>query len=83
MYYWNIGQCKGKEIIMGPYSDELEAHRMGFSSYDGGYFDTHELPTRDQQTATRMIKHKKLNGGATLEEALNPIGHVSDGGLAE
>ena len=65
---------------MGPYHDSNEAHTMGFRSYDGGYFETHELPTRDQSTATRMIKHKKLNGGATLDDALRPIGHISEGG---
>lgn len=81
-YYWNTGQCRGREVIMGPYTDESEAHQMGFRSYDGGYFDTHELPTRDQSAATRMIKHKKLNGGATLNEALSPMGHVN-GGFAE
>ena len=83
MYYWNMGQSRGREVIMGPYADQSEAHSVGFRSYDGGFFETYELPTRDQSTATRMIKHKKLNGGATLDDALRPIGHVSDSGSAE
>lgn len=76
MYFWILGKSLGKEVLMGPYSSERDARDIGFRTYDGGYFDTYCLDTKDRTRATQEIKHKKLEGGATLNEALERIGHV-------
>ena len=78
MYFWILGKSLGREVLMGPYNSESEARDTGFRTYDGGYFDVFCLDTRDRNRATQEIKHKKLEGGATLDEALEKIGHVEN-----
>lgn len=54
-YWWAIIQRDGKTFVSGPYMSNAEAHQKG--SKFGTVKALAELPTRDENKATRMIKH--------------------------
>jgi len=55
-YWWAIIQKEGKTFVSGPYMSNAEAHQRG--SQFGTVKALAELPTRDENRATRMIKHR-------------------------
>ena len=54
MYWWIIAHKDGKKFIVGPYESDVDAHEAGKRTQ--GVYSVKELPTRDENRATRMIK---------------------------
>ena len=69
IFYYNWGMKNGREYVAGPYTTEDDAHEKGFLAYDGGTFETYPLNTRDFSEAVRRIRHIRLEGGASIEDA--------------
>ncbi|MBA7498681.1 hypothetical protein ES704_01418 [subsurface metagenome] len=79
-YWWVTTIHGGRTIVLGPFSSEEEANEVGYQRLDGNY-NVHSLPTRDESTATRMLKGKKLKEDSTLGESLKRFRHKTKGGI--
>lgn len=75
MYFWLEGYKSGKPYILGPYMSEDEAHSHT-SEFDGWY-EVHELRTRDSAVASRMIKAKRLERGMPWDQVVQRTRHGS------
>jgi len=75
-YYWIMAthQPTGRAVILGPYATEDQASQVGFEKIDGP-FEVLPLPTRDTGRATKMLKYKRFDRSARLEEALKRAKH--------
>jgi len=75
MYWWiTTITSGGKLVIFGPYMTEDEANDYGFAHL-GSNFETHQLFTRDQGKATRILKKKLFDKIHDLDTALHRAGH--------
>lgn len=75
-YFWLLAldTASGKTIIMGPYMSEDDANRVGFEKL-AGHFEVVPLPTRDSAKATKMLKYRRFQQTAQLEEAIRRAKH--------
>lgn len=55
-YWWCVSNKDGKAFLTGPYESEAEASTKG--SKFGEIALLAELPTRNEDRATRIIKHR-------------------------
>ena len=53
-YWWILAYKEGNPFIVGPYETDVEAHEQGKKA--GVPYSLRELPTRDENRATRMVK---------------------------
>lgn len=74
IYYWIVSTFQGRRIILGPEVDEARANEIGFEKLEGS-FEVVPLPTRDQNTATRMLKHRFLVDTGDIGGALKRARH--------
>jgi len=73
-YYYVWGLFNGKRVCLGPYASEDEAWNIIYGKNIQG--DVEPLRTRDQATATRILKAKSLNDeSVTLDAALQRVRH--------
>jgi len=73
-YYYVWGLHNGKRVCLGPYASEDEAWQIMYAKDING--DVEPLKTRDQATATRVLKAKSLNDeSVTLDAALQRVRH--------
>lgn len=78
MYYWILAVDKntGRPVVLGAYNSEESANRVGFEKIDGT-FEVVPLPTRDSSKATKILKYKRFNQTAKLEEAFKRARHTT------
>lgn len=70
VYYWIWAIVNGKLVVIGCKVTEQEAFEFGYSKLADYDFKVEELPTRDMDTAVRMIKGKVLNQTGDIERAI-------------
>lgn len=78
-YYWILAvePKTGRPIVLGAYSSEDEANRVGFAKIDGS-FEVVKLKTRDSSRATKILKYRRFHQTAKLEEATKRAKHRTD-----
>ncbi len=59
MHWWALILKEGKKLILGPFEDDVSAREKAEKM--SPQFSLIELPTRDENKATRMIKAKHLS----------------------
>lgn len=71
-YFWvlAISLESGRPIILGPYDNENEARQMGFAKIPDGNFEVYPLRTRNRVMARDLLKYKRFEKSAQLEETL-------------
>jgi len=76
-YYWllAVDKVSGRPVILGPFDTEEEGNRIGFSKIDSGNFEVIPLNTRNAQRANHILKYRRFNQTAKLEEALKRAKH--------
>jgi len=75
MYWWiTTVTSGGKLVIFGPYMSEEDVNDYGFAHL-GSNFETHQLSTRDQGKATRILKKKLFDKIHDLDTALQRAKH--------
>lgn len=72
-WWWMLGIHQGRRILLGPFATEEEANSVGYSKIQGN-FDVYRLPTRDESSATRMLKGKLVQD-VDLDEAMKKFRH--------
>ncbi len=75
-YYWILATDResGRAIILGAYDTEDEANRVGFEKIDDS-FEVVPLNTRDSGRATKMLKYRRFDQTAKLEDAIKRARH--------
>src|SRR4030042_417769 len=66
-YYWIWAIKDSRLIVVGCKTSEQEAYQFGYAKLGEIDFRVEELPTRDMDTAVRMIKGKVLDKTANLD----------------
>lgn len=66
-YYWIWAIKNGRLVVVGSEPSEQEAYRFGYSKLGDVEFHVVALPTRNMDTAVRMIKAKVLDRTANLD----------------
>jgi len=61
-------------VVLGPYITEESANEYAFRHL-GSNFETHQLSTRDQSKATRMLKKRLFDKIGDLDQALKRARH--------
>jgi len=75
MYWWiTTTSGDGKMVVLGPYTTEEAANSYAFRHL-GSNFETHQLFTRDQSKATRILKKRLFDKIGNLDQALKRAGH--------
>lgn len=76
-YFWllAVDKASGRPIILGPYDTEEEGNRVGFEKIDSGNFEVIPLNTRNVQRANHILKYRRFDQTAKLEEALKRAKH--------
>ena len=69
-YFWIWGMKEGRLIVIGCKGSEQEAYEFGYGKLGDIDFRVEQLPTRDMDTAVRMIKGKVLDKSANLDMAI-------------
>lgn len=72
--YWLTCWHLGRLIVLGPYTDQVEADRENYSKLEGKG-EVVELNTIDRSRATAMLKKKLLDKGRDLDKALQRAKH--------
>ena len=72
-YWWVMGIHQGRRVILGPFMTEEEATQIGYNKV-GGNFEVRALPTRDEASATRMLKGRLVED-VDLDEAMKRFKH--------
>ena len=73
-YYYIWAIINGKLFIDGAYATPDEAYATGYEKVKH-YFEVEQLPTKNIDSATRMIKHKRLEATSDLEESMQRAKH--------
>lgn len=74
IYFYVWGNYNGKRLCLGPYSSEEEALNLMYEKNIDG--DVHGLRTRDQATATRILKAKSLDDKeVSINTAIQRVRH--------
>lgn len=70
-YSWilAVDQATGRPIILGPFEDDNEANRIGFEKIQGS-FEVYRLTTRNRIMARDLLKYKRFEQTAQLEQTL-------------
>lgn len=76
-YYWLVtaNPDTGKPYLIYGGKDEEEARQKGLDVLNGIDFEIRGLPTRNQQTASSMVRGKRLEETHSLTKASERIGH--------
>ena len=69
-YYWIWGIKDGRLIVVGCKTSEQEAYQWGYSKLGDLDFKVEPLPTRDMNSAVRMLKGKLLDKTANLDMSI-------------
>ena len=69
-YYWIWCVKDGKLIVVGCKTSEQEAYQFGYSKLSDTDFRIEPLPTRDMNSAVRMLKGKLLDKTANLDMSI-------------
>lgn len=75
MYWWVGGHTpKGRYALYGPCDSESEAAMKGQAK---GLTDAEvlQIPTRNENKATRIVRAKRMKGGAAFDDVLDPMQH--------
>ena len=64
-----VDQATGRPIILGPFEDDNEANRVGFEKIQGS-FEVYRLTTRNRIMARDLLKYKRFEQTAQLEQTL-------------
>lgn len=59
VYYWIWGLEGGRRVLCGPKTTEDEAYQWGFANLSGD-FEVIPLKTRDEATASRILRARLL-----------------------
>lgn len=73
-YYWVTAVHNGRTVLLGAFSTEEEADRIGYRKISGHY-DVIMLPTKDSGKASQLIKARKLHNSANLEDSMQRLRH--------
>lgn len=73
-YYWVWGMENGRRVLWGPAYSYEEANRVGYSKLTGT-FEVVPLRTKNEATASRMLKARVLNETSSADEALKRLRH--------
>lgn len=76
-YYWLIAKDPdtGKIFLIAGGRHEEEARQKGLEMLAGIDFEIRALPTIDLQTASAMVRGKRLEATQSLREAKQRLGH--------
>lgn len=66
-YYWIWAIKDGRLVVIGCKGDEQEALNWGYAKLGDVDFKVEQLPTRDMNSAVRMLKGKLLDKTADLD----------------
>jgi len=66
-YYWIWAIKDGRLVVTGPKDNEQEAYNWGYAKLGDVDFRVEMLPTRDMNSAVRMLKGKVLDKTANLD----------------
>jgi len=66
-YYWIWAIKDGRLVVIGCKGDEQEAYNWGYAKLGEVDFQVEMLPTRDMNSAVRMLKGKLLDKTANLD----------------
>ena len=71
-YAWilAVDNITQRPVILGPYDSESEANRVGFEKITDGQFQVFMLSTRNRVMARDLLKYKRFDQTAKLEETL-------------
>lgn len=73
-YYWIWAEENGRRILWGPYTTNEEAQRRGYSKLHC-YFEVVALRTKDESTASRLMRARMLNDTGNIGESFQRFGH--------
>lgn len=76
-YFWIVARDEnGKTfLIFGSEKSSEDARQKGLEMLQGTDFQIRRLPTRDEQTASRMLKGGRLERGDGLQKSTQRLGH--------
>jgi hypothetical protein len=69
-YYWIWAIKDSRLVVVGCKASEQEAYEFGYGKLGDIDFRVEQLPTRDMNTAVRMIKGKVLDKSSSLDMAI-------------
>ena len=73
-YYWIWAEDGNRRIVWGAYSTREEAQRIGASKLNCP-FEVVELPTKDEASASRMLRARLLNETGDTENSFSRFSH--------
>jgi len=76
-YYWIWAEENGRHILWGPYQSNEEANRKGFAKLHC-YFEVVPLRTRDEGTASRLLRARLLDDSGDISGSFKRIKHTGD-----
>ena len=77
-YYWLVCQSDdGKVFLIAGGRTEEEARQKGLEMLGGINFEIRALPTTNLQSASSMVRGKRLEDTQSLNKARERIGHNS------
>ena len=76
-YYWLVCQDtdSGKVFLIAGGNTEGEAREKGLEMLSGMDFEIRALPTRNLQSASSMVRGKRLENTQSLHKAKERLGH--------
>ena len=74
-YYWLVANLEGNTYLVYGGVTEEEARQKGFDTLSGVNFEIRKFPTRDQSSASSMLKGHTLNETRSLKKATKRLRH--------
>ncbi len=74
-YYWIWAEEGGRRILWGAYSSYEEAQRRAYGKLHC-YFEIVPLKTRDEGTASRILRSRLLESSGNISESFQRIKHT-------
>lgn len=76
-YYWIWADDGGRKIVWGPYPTNEEAQRRAYGKLHC-YFEVVPLHTRDEGTASRMLRARMLDSTGDISESFKRFKHKEE-----
>lgn len=74
-YWWIVAQDEGKPYLILGGSSEQESRQKALEMLGGLDFSLREFPTMDRNSASAMLRGKRLEDTHSLHESGRRIGH--------